>query len=138
MAMEHGADKIGPARDEMMKKQLRGELTADRYLRVEEQRELQPAGEDQPQATWAPDTVLTGGTPHGMTATDVGVRSELAQYLGRSVYPAERSALLRTLRSNHAPDRLIELAESLPAHERFGNVQSIVESLGLGVEDRRN
>ncbi|MFG2222693.1 hypothetical protein [Streptomyces sp. NPDC048644] len=52
--MEHGADKTGPARDDVMKKQLRAELTADRSLRAVEERELQPAGEDQPDVARPP------------------------------------------------------------------------------------
>ncbi|GGX09613.1 DUF2795 domain-containing protein [Streptomyces noursei] len=138
MVMEHGMDKTGPARDDMMKKQLRSQLTMDRSLRADENRELEPAGEDQPVAAPSPESVYRGGTPHGMSERDVGVRSELAQYLGRSLYPAERNDIIRTLRSNHAPDRLVTMAEQLPAHHRYGNVQGIAESLGLGTEDRRS
>jgi hypothetical protein len=127
--MEHGRDKIGPARDETMKKQLRGEN------RAEEAREIQPAGEDQPAATRAPGAPLTGATPHGMTAEDVETRAELAQHIGRSVYPADKNAILRALREHHAPDRLQELAQRLPADGRFENVQSVAEALGLGTED---
>lgn len=44
MVMEHGTDKTGPARDDVMKKQLRGQLTAERSLRTDEEHELQPSG----------------------------------------------------------------------------------------------
>lgn len=135
--MEHGRDKTGPARDDMMKKQLRGELAADQALRTDEEQELQPAGEDQPEARRAPRSAYRGSAPHGMTEEDVGTRSELAQHLGRSVYPADKATVVETLRRNHAPDRLVDLAERLPADERYENVQSIAESLGLGTEDRR-
>ncbi|MFJ9412195.1 DUF2795 domain-containing protein [Streptomyces sp. NPDC101393] len=121
----------------MMKKQLRGQLTAARGLRTQEEQELPPAGEDQPVAARAPDASFRGGTPRGMTEEDVGVRSELAQHLGRSLYPAYRGAVVATLRRNHAPDRLVALAEKLPEDERYGNVQSIAESPGIGTEDHR-
>lgn len=127
--MEHGRDKIGPVRDEMMKKQLRGES------RAEEDRESQPAGEDQPSATRDPGASLTGATPQGMTPKDVETRAELAQHLGRSVYPADKGDILRVLWENHAPDRLVELAESLPADRRFENAQRVAEALGIGTED---
>ncbi|KUL55403.1 hypothetical protein ADL22_00470 [Streptomyces sp. NRRL F-4489] len=136
--MEHGMDKTGPARDDMMKKQLRSQMATDRSLRADESRDLEPAGEDQPAVAPAPDTAYRGGTPHGMSERDVGIRSELAQYLGRSVYPAERGDIIRTLRRNHAPDRLVSMAEQLPAHHKYSNVQGVAESLGLGTEDRRS
>ncbi|MEU9112669.1 DUF2795 domain-containing protein [Streptomyces sp. NPDC048483] len=138
MAMQHGTDKTGPARDDMMKKQLRAELTRDRSLRTAEERELQPAGEDQPATAQAPDTAFRGGTPHGMSANDVAVRSELAQHLGRSMYPVDRLAIVERLVRDNAPDRLISLAKQLPEGERYGNVQSIAQSLGLGTEDLRD
>ncbi|MEU8912004.1 DUF2795 domain-containing protein [Streptomyces sp. Je 1-4] len=136
MVMEHGTDKTGPARDDVMKKQLRGQLTAERSLRTDEEHELQPAGEDQPVAAWSPESDFRGGTPSGMTEQDVGLRSELAQHLGRSLYPADKNAIIETLRRNNAPDRLVAMAERLPAHERFGNVQSIAEAVGIATEHR--
>ncbi|MEV0371250.1 DUF2795 domain-containing protein [Streptomyces sp. NPDC050636] len=137
MAMEHGTEKIGPARDDLLKKQLRGELAGDRSVRAEEERDLQPAGAEPLVARRNPDTVFTGAAPRGMTAQDVGVRSELAQHLGRSVYPAGKNTIIATLRRNNAPDELVALAERLPKNEQYGNVQSIAESLGLGTEERR-
>jgi hypothetical protein len=137
MVMEHGADKAGPARDDVMKKQLRGQFTTVRSLRTDEENELQPAGEDQPLAAWSPESDFRGGTPTGMTEQDVGLRSELAQHLGRSLYPADKNTIIETLRRNNAPDRLVSMAERLPAHERFGNVQSIAEAVGLHTEHRR-
>ncbi|TSB24534.1 DUF2795 domain-containing protein [Streptomyces sp. NBC_01525] len=137
MVMEHGADKIGPARDEMMKKALRAEMTTDRSLRAAEERELQPAGEDQPEVAQAPDRVFRGGTPQGMTEEDVGIRSELARHLGRSIYPADKPSVIDKLRRDNAPDRLVSLAEKLPPEGTYPNMQSIAQSLGLGTERRR-
>ncbi|MEV0275816.1 DUF2795 domain-containing protein [Streptomyces sp. NPDC050610] len=143
MGMQHGADKTGPARDDMMKKQLRGELNADRWLRTDEEHELQPAGEDQPAVARDPADAFGGGTsagtgvPQGMTERDVAVRSDLARHLGRGIYPADRSAVLESLREHHAPDQLVDLAERLPASERYENVQGIAASLGLGTEHGR-
>lgn len=95
------------------------------------------AGEDQPVAAWSPESDFRGGTPNGMTEQDVGLRSELAQHLGRSLYPADKNSVIETLRQNNAPDRLVAMAERLPAHERFGNVQSIAEAVGIATEHRR-
>ncbi|ARF58830.1 DUF2795 domain-containing protein [Streptomyces gilvosporeus] len=136
--MQHGTDKTGPARDDVMKKELRAEMTRDRSLRTVEERELQPAGEDQPEAVQAPGASFRGGTPHGMSPEDVAVRSELAQHLGRSMYPVDRLTVVERLVRDNAPDRLIALAKRLPEGERYGNVQSIAQSLGLGTEDLRD
>ncbi|WP_309302240.1 DUF2795 domain-containing protein [Streptomyces sp. NBRC 110611] len=135
--MEHGTDKTGPARDDVMKRQLREQLTAERSLRTPEEYELQPAGEDQPVAAWSPESRFRGGTPRGMTEQDVGLRSELAQYLGRRLYPADKDTIIETLHRNNAPDQLIRVAERLPAHERFANVQSIAQAVGLHTEQHR-
>jgi hypothetical protein len=134
---EHGRNKTGAVRDDEIKKEMQGELKSARSTRAEESREMQPRGEDQPETDLAPDTTLIGGVPSGMTAEGVELRSELARHLGRSVYPADREAVLATLRDNNAPDRLLRLAEELPEGTRFANVGAIGEALGIGAEDRR-
>lgn len=137
MTMDHGRNKISSVRDDVMKKMLHDELRTGRSLRAEEGGELAPPGEDQSVANPGPETVQNGGTPPGMTTGDVVVRAELARHLGRSVYPADRGAVIATLRRNNAADELIDLAGGLPPNERYRNVQSIARALGLGVEDHR-
>ncbi len=133
----HGKNKLGPVKDDEIKKEMEGELRSGRSTRAREERELEPPGEDQPEVDLAPDTTLTGGTPPGMGPADVELRTELAQHLGRSVYPADREKVLDTLSRGNAPDRLLDLARRLPAGERFRNVQDIARAVGLGVEDHR-
>lgn len=135
---EHGRDKTGALRDDEIKKEMQGELRAERSTRMEEEHELQPPGEDQPEVERAPEEDLAGGTPPGMTAGDRELRSELARHLEPSVYPARRDALIDSLRRNHAPDRLVALAERLPQDDAaYDNVQDVARALGLGVEDHR-
>lgn len=117
-----------------MKKELQGELKGGHATRAEEEHELQPSGEDQPYADRSPHTPLTASTPPGMTPDDVELRTEMAQHLGRSLYPADREKVLETLRENNAPDRLIDMAAQLPADEQYGNVQDILRALGRGIE----
>lgn len=133
----HGKNKLGPLQDDEIKKEMEGELRGDRSTRAEEWREIDPSGEDQPEVDRAPDTTLTGGVPPGMSPADVETRNELARHLGRGLYPADREAVVDTLRRNNAPDRLIGMAGRLPEGERFRNVQDIARALGLGVEDHR-
>lgn len=134
---EHGSNKTGPLRDDEAKKQLQGELSADRPTRAEEEREPQPPGEDQPGTDRDPEGELVGGTPPGMGPDDVALRAELARHLGRGLYPADRASVLATLRENNAPDRLLAMAADLPQGARFRNVQDIANALGLGTETRR-
>jgi hypothetical protein len=130
-------DKTGPLHDDEMKAEMQGELKADRATRAEEELELQPSGEDQPEASRAPDEALHGGTPPGMDDEDVELRSDLARHLGLGAFPADRAGVLDTLRENNAPDRLVDVARGLPEGEGFGNMQDVARALGLGVEDHR-
>ncbi|MFD7661120.1 DUF2795 domain-containing protein [Streptomyces sp. NPDC059788] len=130
--MDHGTNKTGPARDDMMKKHLQGELKADRALRAAEEHEPEPSGEDQPRVDRTAGTPAPGSAPGGMTPQAAEIRTEMAQHLNRKMYPADRGTIIDTLRHNHAPDRLVELAQRLPDNERYENAQRIVESLGLG------
>lgn len=134
---EHGRSKTGPVRDDEIKKEMQGELKAARSTRAEESRELQPHGDDQPETDYAPDTTLVGGTPHGISAGAVELRSELARHLGRLSHPLDRDGVLDVLRGNNAPDTLQLVAGELPEGEEFSTVSDIAVALGLGVEDRR-
>ncbi|GAA2101174.1 hypothetical protein GCM10009801_74210 [Streptomyces albiaxialis] len=125
---QHGRDKMSPVRDDEIKKEMQGELKADRALRVEEEHELQPAGDDQPEAGRAPEAPLA-------TSESVALRSDLARHLERGIYPADRSAVLACLRRNHAPDRLLDVAARLPAGDTFTNVQDLADALGLETEE---
>ncbi|SDJ42695.1 DUF2795 domain-containing protein [Streptomyces indicus] len=130
---EHGRDKTGPLRDDEIKKRMQGELKGGHSTRAQEEFELQPSGEDQPRMDRSPSTERRGSTPPGMTPADVELRTELAQHLGRSVFPADRGTVIGLLRETHAPDRLIDIAADLPPTDhRYGNVREILQALGRG------
>lgn len=126
-------DKNGPLQDDEAKKRLQGELRSNR----EEERSLEPSGEDQPDPELDEQTPRTGAAPEGMSHQDVQVRTELAQHLGRHVYPADRAAVVDALREENAPDRLVGLAQQLPVETRFENVQQIMEALDFHTESHR-
>jgi hypothetical protein len=129
---DHGQDKTGPLRDDEMKKEMQGALKGGRSTRVEEEHELQPSGEDQPNADRSPNATLPGSTPPGMTPEDVELRTELARHLGRGLYPADREKVMATLRENNAPDALVDTAAALPAGSQYNSVQDILSALGRG------
>ncbi|MFC4031140.1 DUF2795 domain-containing protein [Streptomyces polygonati] len=135
---DQGTNKTGFARDDELKRELQGELKANRGVRAEEAYEPEPSGEDEPVAEFGAANDPGAPAPAGMTREGVTVRSELARHLERTVYPAKRSALLGSLRRQHAPDTLVDRVSALPAEQQYPNVQAVTRALGFGVEDRRD
>lgn len=131
------SDKTGPLRDEELKAESQGMFKANRQTRAEEWHEIEPSGEDQPDVDRTPDGTLTGGTPEGMSADDVQLRSELATYLGREIYPAVREQLIGVAMDQHAPDAVVERIKDLPSGRQFANVNDVWEALGGHVEQSR-
>lgn len=114
--MQQRSDKNGPARDEALKRDVEDQLVSD----------PQPEGH------------LVGGTPYGMDESDVSERTDLARFLGRAAFPADRLGLLRVLAENHAPDTVIDRLAGLPAGTTFANFQQVATALGIGVERARS
>lgn len=135
--MERGSDKHGPMRDEALASEVEGAVRAGRSTRAEEWRDPEPSGEDQPDVDYAPGGTLSGGTPPGMTEADVEGRSELAAYLGKEVYPANRQVLLDTAVRNGAPSAVLANIQQLPDGQEFTNVQEVWATIGGGIEDHR-
>src|SRR5690349_18866170 len=109
------SDKHGPRQDEALQNETRGLIQAGRSTRAEEWRDPEPAGEDQPEADFAPNSTLTGGVPEGLTPEGVEERSQLAAHLGKEIYPAYRDEIIDRLVENNAPDRLVSAVRDLPA-----------------------
>src|SRR3954468_534861 len=106
--MERGSDTHGPRLDALMAQETSGYVqSGGPGSRVEEWRESEPAGEDQPEVRRVPGGPRPGGAPAGMTADDVEARSRLGSYLDRSVLPADAAVLRRNARSNNAPDDIL-------------------------------
>jgi hypothetical protein len=136
--MERGSDKHGPRMDEALAHEVEGTVAAGRSSRGEPWRDPEPSGEDQPDVDLRPDGGLHGGVPVGMTEQDVELRSELAQALGKEVYPATAAQLMAKAHESSASDRILDLLERLPAEEVFTNVQDVWSRLGGGVEKHRS
>jgi len=82
--------------------------------------------------------MLSGGTPEGMTAADVELRSQMAQALGKEMYPVTGRAALGRAQENHAPEEVLSLLRRLDANRTFDNVQEMWASLGGGTESARS
>ena len=130
-------DKIGARLDDELKGETDGMIRANRQTRAEEWHQIEPSGEDEPDVDRAPDGTMTGGTPEGMAADDVELRSEIAGYLGRDVYPAVREQLIGAAMDHHAPDHVVERIKTLPSGREFQNVNEVWEAVGGHVESDR-
>ena len=98
----------GPREDDALKREVRSELQAHRATRAEEWLEPQPPGEDEPEATWAPEG-RPGGTPPGESWETIELRSDLARHLDRTAFPATRgtsSAASSTRSNKHGPSAM--------------------------------
>ena len=104
--------------------------------RVEEWREAEPSGEDQP----VPDGILSGDardTP-GLGHDEVELRSELAKRLRASAFPANRQTLEDIAAEERAPGPILDLLRRLPDGQTFRNTADIWQALGGSVEKRES
>lgn len=137
MAIERGSDKHSPLMDDALSGEVEGLVRSGHSTHAEEWKDPEPAGEDQPGEGLSPDAPLHGGTPEGMDDVDVERRSELAQFLGKEVWPAGKDRLLAVAEERQAPDRVIDELERLPADREFENVSQVWQELGGGTEQHR-
>ncbi len=136
--MERGSDKHARRLDEALKGETAGLVSSGHDTHAEEWKSSEPSGEDQPAVSRSPNAVLTGGTPEGMTEADVQARSELAQSLGRAVFPALGQLLLEHAQDSDAPDAIIAKLRALPAGREYENVGEVWRDIsGAHVESQR-
>ena len=133
--MERGSDKHSPRVDEELDHETQSlQQGAPVESRVEEHREQEGPGDDQP----TPDARLTGGraTAASLDLDDAETRADIARFLTPSIFPADREALLADARGNQAPAGVLERLQALPAGRAFENVQDVWGALGGTVEHR--
>jgi hypothetical protein len=136
--MERGSDKHSPRLDEAIKHETAGLTSSGQEPHIEEWRQPEPSGEDQPEVGVDPTGQRHGGTPAGMSAADVEGRSELARYLGRSAFPGVGAALFQAAREAEAPERVLDRLRRLPSGREYRNVNEVWSAIGGHVETQRN
>jgi Protein of unknown function (DUF2795) len=134
--MEHGGGTVGPRQDDALKRETRSEIQGGHATRTEEWREPEPPGEDQPDATWAPEGER-GGVPPGETPEGIQVRSDLARHLDRATFPTQRAGLVAHLSEHNGPQWLIDEASRLPADTTFTGLADVLAALGLPARETR-
>ena len=121
----------GPREDDAIKRQDRSELQAH----GEEWPEPESSGEDEPEATWAPEGRFAG-TQSGEDWEVTELRSDLARYLDRTAFPATQAHLLETLAAHQAGQRLLDLVSPLPEGATYASLAELLPALGLPIEHR--
>ena len=125
---EQGSGTHGPLHDEAIKRQ--DEAEARRYAGEWPEPEEQPEDETQREAIWAPAARLAESpAPENWEAVEL--RSDLARYLDRTVWPANRERLLDILTERGAGDRLLGLAASLPEKQHYESLRELLRALDL-------
>lgn len=125
MSIDRGSSKHGPRLDEQMASEVKGDS------RIEQWRELEPAGDDQPEPGWIPPG------HHGLDTGDDrdpdrrDERALVGAYVPRDVYPAGREKLVETARAHQAPDKVIDVLDRLPADVTYPGAPELWQALGL-------
>lgn len=130
--MERGSDKHSARMDDALAHETEGLTRGGHDTHAEEWKSAEPSGEDQPQVSRGADGVLHGGVPDGLTGDDVDLRSEIAQQLGKEVWPATGAQLLAVASGREAPDRVLAALRQLPADRSFVNLQEAFAALSGG------
>ena len=63
--------------------------------------------------------------------TYIGVRAEVARFLGPAAFPGDRDKLLRTAADNDATEDVMRLLQDLPDDMTFDTLQEAVDALPL-------
>jgi hypothetical protein len=137
--MDRGSSKHSRRLDEELDEEALGITEGSGAgARVEEWRETEPSGEDEPDVSLVPDLDAgeEGGAPSGMSPQDRERRSLLGRYLRRSVFPADASALVAEAGANNAPDGIIDALRSLPESTSYANVADVWAAL-VGTPESR-
>ncbi|MGC1209757.1 MAG: DUF2795 domain-containing protein [Micromonospora sp.] len=137
--MERGSSKHGPRVDEQMSREVEGLLQGPGAggSRVEESRQPEPAGEDQPEPKTVTAGASRGGNPQGMSMDDVEERSRLGRFITMSALPGDREALVANARENAAPADIVAALETLPEGTRYQTVSEVWAALGHKNETTR-
>jgi len=131
--LERGSDKHSPRVDEALDHETQSlQQGAPIESRVEEFREQEGPGEDQP----TPEPRLTEGRAGSLDLDDAEARSDIARYLDPSAFPADREGLVANAEANNAPEAVLERLQALPASRSYEAMPDVWAGLGGTVEHR--
>ncbi|MFR9775291.1 DUF2795 domain-containing protein [Micromonospora sp. MS34] len=137
--MERGNSKHSPRVDDNMRQEVEGLVQGPGTggSRVEESRQPEPAGEDQPEPKTLTAGASRGGNPQGMSMDDVEARSRLGKFITMTALPGDRETLVANARENQAPADIVAALERLPDGTRYQTVSEVWAALGHKNETTR-
>ena len=125
MSIDRGNSKHSPRLDDEMAHEVRGEG------RVEEWREPEPPGDDQPDGARIPQGHYGNGTGDDRDPDRRDERARIGAYVPRDVFPAGRTKLLRRAKESNAPDEVIDVLDKLPPDVTYLGAPELWKALGL-------
>ena len=138
--MDRANSKHGRHLDDEMRREVRTYLQGPPQVgRTTDWRDAEPRGTDtDPHVSGfpRPDPLPLGGPPSALSDEAREQRSQFGVYLPRSIFPADRDALLTAAVTAGAPDDLIVELDSLPADRNFVTVAEVWTHLGYAVDQR--
>jgi hypothetical protein len=119
--MERGNSKHGAVLDDRMAREVRDIFRSPAGARAEEWHTPEPAGEDQPTVTIAPNGDFGRGIPDGVGSARGEAFSRFGSFLGRSAFPGDRAALEMSAQAMTAPEDIMRRIAALPEGRTFQN-----------------
>ena len=130
--MERTTQKHNPRVDDELKHETEPLVRSGAESHVEEFREQEPPGDNEPEARYSLDDETWGR----LGSDAVSARRELSRHLPNA-FPADRDALLAKAESENAPQETLDALRRLPAGRTFENVYDAFETLFGPVEEDR-
>jgi hypothetical protein len=125
MGIDRGSSKHSPRLDDKMAREVKGDG------RVEEWRDPEPPGDDQPDGQWTPQGHYGSDTGDDRDPDRRDERARIGAYVPRDVFPAGREALLERARADNAPDEVIDVLGGLPEDVTYADAAELWKTLGL-------
>jgi len=133
--MSEKSDKHGPRLDEQLQRETEGLMRGGGPTHVEPGSEPEPVETDAGRDPTA-GTPRDRGTPSGMTAGDVEMRSAFAKVLAGARYPATPGELSAYAAEEGAPELTVQTLDGLP-EGTYDGLPDVLEALGYGRETGR-
>jgi len=131
--LERGSDKHSPRVDEELEHETRSlEQGAPVESRVEEYREQEGPGDDQP----TPSAVVNEPDSGALDLDDAEARSDIAPFIDPSAFPTDREGLIENAEANNAPPAVLERLQALPGGRTYQGLPDVWAALGGRVEHR--
>jgi hypothetical protein len=130
--MDRGNAKHGPQRDEVLAQEVRDYVRAGRETHTADWRTPEPLTDEVSADVDRGDGMGLGSAPRGMSLSDVEERSELARWLGRAVFPADRDEVVDHLQQRNAPDHVVAVLRHAPKRGQFASVGELWRAMHSG------